>query len=104
MRPLVGACGLLYAGDMTLIGTAPTPFGRAWSDEGVAIASLDHAMWFHRAFDVDEWLLYEQKVLSVVGSRALALGEMYTADGRLVATVMQNGLLGLPGGELTGRP
>ena len=93
---VVGACGLLYAGDMTLIGTAPTPFGRAWSDDGVSIASLDHAMWLHRPFDIDEWLLYDQRVLSVAGSRALARGEMYTADGRLVATVMQNGLVDLP--------
>ena len=102
--PVVGACGLLYAGDMTLMGTAPTPFGLVWSDEGVSAASLDHAMWFHRAFDVDQWLLYEQKVLSVAGSRALALGEMYTADGRLVATVMQSGILELAERELTHRP
>jgi acyl-CoA thioesterase-2 len=94
-RSLLGACGLLYAGDMTLIGTAPTPFGRAWSDDGVAIASLDHAMWLHRPFDIDGWLLYDQRVLSVAGSRALALGELYTSDGVLVATVMQHGLVEL---------
>jgi acyl-CoA thioesterase II len=96
-RPVIGACGLLYAGDMTLIGTAPTPFGHAWSDDGVAIASLDHAMWLHRPFDIDGWLLYEQRALSVAGSRALALGAMYTADGLLVATVAQSGLVELPG-------
>jgi acyl-CoA thioesterase-2 len=92
---IVGVCGLLYASDMTLIGTAPLPFGREWSDDGVAIASLDHAMWIHRRFDLDGWLLYEQRAVSVAGARALCLGEIHAADGSLVATVVQNGLLEL---------
>jgi acyl-CoA thioesterase II len=87
------ACGLLYASDMTLIGSTLVPFGRSWTDDGVQIASLDHAMWFHRPFDVDGWLLYDQRVLSVESSRGLALGQMYAADGQLVATVMQDGLV-----------
>jgi acyl-CoA thioesterase-2 len=92
---IVAVCGLLYASDMTLIGTAPKPFGRAWSDDDVVLASLDHAMWFHRGFDLDGWLLYGQRVLSVAGARALCLGEIYATDGSLVATVIQGGLLEL---------
>ncbi|MEY2522610.1 MAG: acyl-CoA thioesterase [Ilumatobacteraceae bacterium] len=91
--PVLHACGLLYASDMTLIGSALVPFGRSWTDDGVQIASLDHAMWFHRPFDVDGWLLYDQQVLSVESSRGLALGRMYSADGHLVATVVQDGLV-----------
>jgi acyl-CoA thioesterase II len=90
---LLRACGLLYASDMTLIGSALAPFGRSWTDDGVQIASLDHAMWFHRPFDVDGWLLYDQQVLSVESSRGLTLGQMYTSDGQLVATVVQDGLV-----------
>jgi acyl-CoA thioesterase-2 len=90
---VVRACGLLYAGDMTLSGTAVLPFGRHWTDADVQLASLDHAIWFHRDTEIDDWLLYDQRVLSVAGSRALAIGQMYDAAGTLVATVAQDGLL-----------
>ena len=90
---LLRACGLLYASDMTLIGSALAPLGRSWTDDGVQIASLDHAMWYHRPFNVDGWLLYDQQVISVESSRGLALGQMYAEDGQLVATIAQDGLV-----------
>jgi acyl-CoA thioesterase-2 len=78
---------------MTLIGSAVASLGQSWTDEGVQIASLDHAMWYHRPFDVDGWLLYDQQVLSVESSRGLALGQMFAADGQLVASIVQDGMV-----------
>jgi acyl-CoA thioesterase-2 len=57
------------------------------------MASLDHAMWFHRPFRADEWLLYDQDTPSASGARGLARGQVFTADGALVASVMQEGLI-----------
>jgi acyl-CoA thioesterase-2 len=57
------------------------------------MASLDHAMWFHRPFRADEWLLYAQRAVSNSGARGLAAGGIYTADGRLAVSVMQEGLI-----------
>ncbi len=56
------------------------------------MASLDHAMWFHRPFRADEWLLYDQRALSTGSARGLASGSIFTADGRLVISVVQEGL------------
>jgi acyl-CoA thioesterase-2 len=56
------------------------------------MASLDHAMWFHRGFRADEWLLYQQKSISTSGSRGLAEGHIFTHDGKLAVTVVQEGL------------
>jgi acyl-CoA thioesterase-2 len=56
------------------------------------MASLDHAMWFHRPFRADEWLLYQQSSISTSGSRGLAQGHIFTQDGKLVVTVVQEGL------------
>ena len=81
---------------MTLMGTAPTPFGRG-ATRASRLASLDHAMWFHRAFDIDDWLLYEQKVLSVAGSRALRSARCTALTVDSSRTVMQNGLVEIAG-------
>ena len=89
--PLVHVCALTYASDMTLLNTALLPHGLSW--EGVAGASLDHAMWFHRPFRADEWVLYDCDSPSASDSRGLAMGRMFSADGRLVATVVQEGLV-----------
>ena len=90
--PLLHACVLAYASDLTLLDTATLPhaIGR---DGGFMMASLDHAMWFHRPFRVDEWLLYHQLSPSASGARGLALGHVFRADGALSITVMQEGLL-----------
>jgi len=91
--PLVHACVVAYASDMSLLDTALMPHGLTWSDPGVMGASLDHAMWFHRPFRADEWLLYVQESPTMSGARALSQGRIFASDGRLVVTVVQEGLL-----------
>jgi acyl-CoA thioesterase-2 len=78
---------------MTLLDTTLLPFGLGWNDTGIQMASLDHAMWFHRPFRADEWLLYDQQAISTSGARGLARGEIYTRDGALAVSVMQEGLV-----------
>ncbi len=90
--PIVHGAVLAYASDATLLDTACYPHGVSWIDERIEQASLDHAMWFHRPFRMDEWLLYAQVVPSVAGGRALARGSVFTRDGALVASVVQQGL------------
>jgi len=90
--PLVHAAVLAYASDATLLDIACYPHGVSWIDPRVEQASLDHAMWFHRPFRADEWLLYAQVVPTVAGGRALAQGRVFTRDGALVASVTQEGL------------
>jgi acyl-CoA thioesterase-2 len=65
----------------------------SWSDGLIVGASLDHAMWFHRPFRADRWLLYAQDSPSASGGRGLARGEVYTSEGELVVSVVQEGLL-----------
>jgi acyl-CoA thioesterase-2 len=92
--PVLHACVLTYASDMTLLDTTIRPHGiSAWGWDGLHMASLDHAMWFHRPFRVDEWLLYDQWTPSTSDARGLAMGQIYTQDGRLVVTVVQEGLI-----------
>jgi acyl-CoA thioesterase-2 len=90
---LLHACVAAYASDMTLIDTALLPHAISWNDEGVMTASLDHAMWFHRPFRSDEWLLYEQDSPSASGARGLATGRLFTRDGALAVSVAQEGLI-----------
>lgn len=91
--PLLHACVLTYASDMTLLDTTLLPHGITWNDNRVQMASLDHAMWFHRPFRADEWLLYDQSAPSTAGARALAMGSIFSRDGVLVASVVQEGLI-----------
>jgi len=86
-------CIVTYASDMTLLDTVTLPHGISWDDNGVQMASLDHAMWFHRPFRADSWLLYDQVTPSTSNSRGLATGSIYTDDGHLAVTVVQEGLL-----------
>jgi acyl-CoA thioesterase-2 len=90
--PVLHACLVTYASDMTLLDTTVLPFGLAWDSPGMQMASLDHAMWFHRPFRADEWLLYDQRAISTGAARGLAGGAIYTADGRLAVSVVQEGL------------
>ncbi len=94
-HPTLHACILTYASDMTLLDTALLPFGMSWETPGMQMASLDHAMWFHRPFRADEWLLYDQRSMSTGGARGLAGGSIYTADGTLAVSVVQEGLVRL---------
>lgn len=93
--PLLHACVATYASDMTLLDSALLPHGRSWVDGGIKVASLDHALWFHRPFRADEWLLYVQESPSAAGARAFCQGRIFTPDGRLVMSVAQEGMLRL---------
>lgn len=83
---------LAYASDATLLDIACYPHGVSWIDPRAQQASLDHALWFHRPFRADEWLLYAQVVPSVAAGRAYARGSVFSHDGGLVASVTQEGL------------
>ncbi len=91
--PTLHACVLTYASDLTLLGSSLVPHGTVIGDPRLQTASLDHAMWFHRPFRADEWLLYDQVSPSASGARGLATGRLFAADGRLVASVVQEGLI-----------
>ena len=84
---------LAYASDFHLLGTATFPHGISYYQPSVQMASLDHALWFHRPFRVDEWLLYSMDSPSAQGSRGMARGLVYSRDGRLVASAAQEGLI-----------
>jgi acyl-CoA thioesterase-2 len=91
--PAIHRCALAYASDLTLLDTALLQQQRSVFDRDIMAASLDHALWFHRPFRADEWLLYTQDSPNLHGSRGFARGLIYTADGALVASVAQEGLL-----------
>lgn len=85
-------CILTYASDMTLLDSVNRPHGMSVFEPDLMMASLDHAMWFHRPFRTDEWLLYAQDTPSASGARGLARGLIYQ-DGKLVVSVVQEGLI-----------
>ena len=91
--PLLHVCLMTYASDMTLLDTVLLAHGVSWSNDLVYGASLDHAMWFHRPFRVDRWLLFVQDSPVASGARGLARGSVYTEQGQLVVSVVQEGLL-----------
>jgi acyl-CoA thioesterase II len=91
--PLLHVCLMTYASDMTLLDTVLLNHGLAWGDKRTMGASLDHAMWFHRPFRADQWLLYAQDTPFAGGARGLARGQVFTRDGELVVSVMQEGLV-----------
>jgi acyl-CoA thioesterase II len=95
---LLHQCVVAYASDLSLLDTATMPHAIAWSDPHYVMASLDHAMWFHRSFRADEWLLYAQESPSAHGARGFTLGRLFTRDGRLVVSVAQEGLIRPVGG------
>lgn len=89
----VQAAVLGYLSDMTLLNTALFAHGTSVFDRGLQIASLDHAMWFHRPFAMDDWLLYAQDSPSTSGARGLTRGSLFSRSGGLVASVAQEGLI-----------
>ena len=91
--PVLHACLLTYASDLTLLDTTLAPHGTSAADPSIMLASLDHAMWFHGPFRADEWLLYDQHTPAASGARGLATGRVFTHDGRLVVSVVQEGLI-----------
>ena len=90
---LLHQCVVAYASDMTLLDTATLPHAIAWNDRRFMMASLDHAMWFHRPFRADEWLLYAQESPSAHGARGFTMGHLFTRNGNLVVSVAQEGLI-----------
>jgi len=91
----LNAAILAYLSDMTLLDASTYAHGKTLFDADIQSASLDHAMWFHRPFNLNEWLLYTQDSPSSQGSRGLSRGSIYTIDGLLVASVAQEGLVRL---------
>jgi len=92
-EPLLHACVVTYASDMTLLDTVMLPHGLLWGGRGGGMqVSLDHAMWFHRPFRADEWLLYDQSSPTAAGSRGLATGTVWGRTGELGVSVVQEGL------------
>ena len=91
--PLLHVCLMTYVSDLTLLDTVLLGQGRTFYDGQTSGASLDHAMWFHRPFRADQWLLYVQESPVAHGARGLARGEVFTAEGDLVVSVVQEGLI-----------
>ncbi|QIQ04732.1 acyl-CoA thioesterase [Streptomyces liangshanensis] len=95
--PLLHVCLATYVSDMTLLDSILLAHGRGgWAVGDVVGASLDHAMWFHRPFRADEWLLYDQESPSSSGGRGLGQARIYTRDGALAISVIQEGLIRTP--------
>lgn len=92
-NPLLHAAIVTYASDMTLFDSILNPHEIRWEDELFMGASLDHCMWFHRPFRADDWLLFDQESPTASGARGLARGTIYSRDGRLVVSVVQEGLV-----------
>ncbi|MDB4987782.1 MAG: (3S)-malyl-CoA thioesterase, partial [Myxococcaceae bacterium] len=84
---------LAYASDYSFVTTSLLPHGVTWYTPGMQVASIDHVMWFHQPFRVDDWLLYVMDSPSASGARGLVRGSIYTRDGRLVACTAQEGLI-----------
>jgi acyl-CoA thioesterase-2 len=91
--PLLHRAILAYASDYGLLGAALQPHGITWRRHDVMVASLDHAVWFHRDVDVTDWLLYAVESPTTGGARGFARGTFYTRSGELVASVAQEGLI-----------
>lgn len=94
--PTIHRAALAYASDYTLLEPVLRLHGRTWIEPGMNIASLDHAMWWHREARADEWLLYVQSSPNASSARGLGVGRMFSRDGRLVATTAQEGMMRFP--------
>lgn len=95
-RPRMHQAALAYASDLMLLGAAIRPHDIDWGTPGLQFASLDHAIWFHRPTDFNQWHLYVQDSPSASGARGFTRGELFSQDGVLVASVAQEGLIRLP--------
>ena len=93
---------LAYACDQVMLEPVLRRHGASWATPGLSIASLDHAMWWHRPVRVDEWLLFVQSAPSSQGGRGLGAARVFDRDGRLVATIAQEGMVRLPDEDADG--
>jgi acyl-CoA thioesterase-2 len=91
--PLVQAAALAYCSDYTLLEPILRRHEIPWTERRLRIASLDHAMWFHRPGRIDDWVLYSQESPSATSGRGLGIGRMFARDGQLLATVAQEGMV-----------
>ena len=91
--PHLHAAVAAFVADESISDNVLTPHGLTWNGEGLMVVSLDHAMWFHRPFRVDDWLLSVQRPLITGSARGLALGHVYDGEGRMVATYTQEALV-----------
>ncbi len=94
--PVIHRAALAYASDYMLLEPVLRAHGKSWVEPGLSVASLDHAMWWHRDCRVDEWLLYVLHSPSASSARGLGTGQFYNRAGELVATVAQEGMVRLP--------
>lgn len=94
--PVLHQAIFAYVSDYTLLEVAMRPHGIAWVTPGARIASLDHAMWWHRPARADAWFCYVQESPNAIGGRGLATGRLFTADGTLIASVAQEGMIRVP--------
>jgi acyl-CoA thioesterase-2 len=95
---------LAYASDYSFVTTSLLPHGVTWLTPGMQVASLDHAMWFHQPFRMDQWLLHTMDSSAASGGRGLVRGRVFSEDGRLVASTMQEGLIRLREKKLEPKP
>ncbi|HEX4442426.1 MAG TPA: acyl-CoA thioesterase II [Galbitalea sp.] len=95
-EPNLHRAAMAYLSDYTLLEPILRRHGKAWATPGLKVASLDHAMWWHRFGRVDEWMLYVQDSPNAIGGRGLSLGRIYSRDGALLASVAQEGTIRVP--------
>lgn len=95
--PNLHRAALAYASDYTILEPILRRHGVSWVTPGLKVASLDHAMWFHRFGRVDRWMLYVQESPNATGGRGLSLGRIYSREGVLMASVAQEGMVRVPG-------
>ena len=100
--PGLHRAALAYASDYTILEPILRAHGVAWGTPGLKAASLDHAMWWHRAGRADEWMLYVQESPNAIGGRGLSLGRIYSRDGLLLASVAQEGMVRVPKASISG--
>jgi acyl-CoA thioesterase-2 len=96
--PNLHRAALAYLSDYSILESTLRAHGLPWATPGLKIASLDHAMWWHRFGRVDEWMLYVQESPNAIGGRGLSLGRIYSRDGVLLASVAQEGTIRVPRG------
>jgi acyl-CoA thioesterase-2 len=91
--PVIHRLAVAYVCDYTILEPVLRVLGLPWRDEGLLTASLDHAMWFHATARADEWLLYAQECAGIADGRGLGIGRFFDRNGRLIATVAQEGMI-----------
>jgi acyl-CoA thioesterase-2 len=97
--PNTHRAALAYASDFSILEPVMRAHGVSWATPGLKMASLDHAMWWHRFHRADEWFLYVQESPSAIGGRGLALGKIFSQSGHLIASVAQEGMIRVPSPE-----